>query len=579
MFRTFRFLIYIAGVLISLGTGLCVYAQLASRQTSPYFNLLYWRTPTLPQESKQDVSAIFHHLFMAYWVDSLQPSVLEDMSRMNLMAKKYPEAIQSLEKAYQTSGNDLHLGRTLLDLYLGMQMKEKAAQVGEELMKLTPEDPSLLNRMAKIYAEGKKYDQALNTLDQILKTGINAPELYTQKAEILLQQGKKEEAQNLLQQYEQENIADKTVALTLASFYVQHQQPDKALLAIENHLKVLPNNFEALAVKAAIEVQRKKYKQGTQTILRASQIEGVTPEALQTVLSQTYAQSQQAPEYGEALVPVLQELCKQFPNSDSFSAQLGTLLLQKKKTETKGIELLQELVNKNTGVLAPYLILATRYGEAENTDSLLLVSQKAIANFPEEATFQLYTILGWFQKGDTVQALQVAQKALKEVPEDAPQYSRLLSVTADLLNEQGKPQEAFELYAKAVMLNPNDPTTLNNYAYALATDGKPEDLERAEQMASQAVKIAPTQASFLDTYAWILYLRGEYALAKVYQENALSHAEEPSALYFEHYGDILIKLGDTQGALQAYQKALPLSLDPKKIEERINALKTLQQQD
>lgn len=74
-------------------------------------------------------------------------------------------------------------------------------------------------------------------------------------------------------------------------------------------------------------------------------------------------------------------------------------------------------------------------------------------------------------------------------------------------------------YESALEVIPSEPTLLNNYAYALATHKG--DLKRAEQMSGMAIRQDPNNPTFLDTYAWILYLKGEKTLAQFYIKKAL----------------------------------------------------------
>ena len=108
--------------------------------------------------------------------------------------------------------------------------------------------------------------------------------------------------------------------------------------------------------------------------------------------------------------------------------------------------------------------------------------------------------------------------------------------------------QADSLYRRAIEASPDDPDILNNYAYRLAKAG--QELELAEQYASQAVKLSPEAAHILDTYAYVLHRRGNDGLARLYQRKALEQAgEEASADMYDHMGDILLALGDQDEAL------------------------------
>lgn len=60
---------------------------------------------------------------------------------------------------------------------------------------------------------------------------------------------------------------------------------------------------------------------------------------------------------------------------------------------------------------------------------------------------------------------------------------------------------------------------LNNYAYYLSL--KKKDLQRAEEMSRKSNEIEPDNATYLDTYAWVLYQLKRYDEAKQYMDRAV----------------------------------------------------------
>ena len=83
-----------------------------------------------------------------------------------------------------------------------------------------------------------------------------------------------------------------------------------------------------------------------------------------------------------------------------------------------------------------------------------------------------------------------------------------------------------------------------------------ENLEKAEQLSGKAVRANPENATYLDTYAWVLFMRKDYSLAKFYMETAMKNGGEKSGVIIEHYGDILFMLGETTKAVEQWKKAL-----------------------
>jgi Tfp pilus assembly protein PilF len=74
-------------------------------------------------------------------------------------------------------------------------------------------------------------------------------------------------------------------------------------------------------------------------------------------------------------------------------------------------------------------------------------------------------------------------------------------------------------------------------------------------MAQKAVTLEPENASFQDTYGWVLFMLGKYKDAAIWIEKAINNKEEPSAEVLEHYGDVLYKLNDHDQALEYWNKA------------------------
>lgn len=138
--------------------------------------------------------------------------------------------------------------------------------------------------------------------------------------------------------------------------------------------------------------------------------------------------------------------------------------------------------------------------------------------------------------------------------DDNEQKSDVMGGRADVYVAMGDTVQAVEAYEKALELNKGNVGIMNNYAYCLAC-GK-MNLDYALELISRAVHAEPENASFLDTYAWIYYQRGEPVMALLYVESALAKTETPNAEIYEHYGDILLQNGREADAVKQWQNAI-----------------------
>ena len=96
-----------------------------------------------------------------------------------------------------------------------------------------------------------------------------------------------------------------------------------------------------------------------------------------------------------------------------------------------------------------------------------------------------------------------------------------------------------------------------------------KNIEKAIALSERLVKLYPGQSANFDTYAWVLYQKGDLAKANEIIDLAISKDKDGSDSIFEHKGDILFKLGQIDNAVAAWKKALELNKSNKKLENKI----------
>ena len=100
----------------------------------------------------------------------------------------------------------------------------------------------------------------------------------------------------------------------------------------------------------------------------------------------------------------------------------------------------------------------------------------------------------------------------------------MYALMGDLYHRLGDDDKAFAAYDSCLVYKTNDAMVLNNYAYYLSL--KKKDLKRAEEMSRQANELEPDNATYLDTYAWVLYQQKRYAEAKQYMDKVVELMKE-----------------------------------------------------
>jgi Tfp pilus assembly protein PilF len=131
------------------------------------------------------------------------------------------------------------------------------------------------------------------------------------------------------------------------------------------------------------------------------------------------------------------------------------------------------------------------------------------------------------------------------------------------LKEYAKSDKAYE---DALALNADNAVVLNNYSYFLSM--RKENLDKAEKMSATLIKNNPDNPTFLDTHAWVLYVRQKYKDAKRIIERAISTGRA-TASHFEHYGDILYQLGEVDNAVKQWEKARGMNAKSETLNKKI----------
>ncbi len=193
---------------------------------------------------------------------------------------------------------------------------------------------------------------------------------------------------------------------------------------------------------------------------------------------------------------------------------------------------------------------------AEDRDRVIALCQDARQYNPDEMAFYYYQGIAYYQKDQLDQALNAFQNGIGVITaqSDPAIVSDFYAVMGDILHQKGQSREAFIAYDSCLVWKDDNIGCLNNYAYYLSELG--EQLDKAEQMSYRTIKAEPKNATYLDTYAWILFMQQRYSEAKIYIDQTLQYDNDSSSVLLEHAGDIYYQAGDTVQALSYWQQAL-----------------------
>ena len=426
----------------------------------------------------------------------------------------------------------------------------KAEKFYQALIDLKPAHIENYFSLANMQLARKKYKEALRTYDILSKKLGVTEELAIQKEKIWLKLNKVPKAlaeiQTLIDRYPKEP----KYYLLLADIFVANNTPDKAFAIYQKVLQLDSNNGYAQLELAEYYRIKKQEPMAMRYLYSAFQNPQINIDHKVSILAPYFSvignqsQRKRALELASFLIVAHPAEAKAF-------AIYADLLYQDKQLDSAKIIYLQTIA-LDKSVFAVWQNLLLLQAETQDYTGLLKTSNQAIELFPNQNFVFYLNAAAKYQAKDFAAAAVAYHQALDITFDNKEMQAQIYSGLGDVYNELKQYAKSDSFYNASLDLKPDEVFVLNNYAYYLAL--RKEQLPKAAQMAKHANELQPNNASFEDTYAWVLFKMANYEQALIWIELALSHSETQTATLMEHYGDILYFLTKKDAALQAIEK-------------------------
>ena len=284
---------------------------------------------------------------------------------------------------------------------------------------------------------------------------------------------------------------------------------------------------------------------------------------LRSYIQEMYNDSTQIPRVGQ----LFNVLIDQHPHEHDIHSLYARYLIVT-KDYTKAAEQTERSLDLDPADEEGWEMLTSLYLQEDQLDKAKAAIKRSFRYYPENG--RQYLVLGsiYDQSGEREKAPKEYARALELIDStDIKTISRIYGAMGDNLYARELTDSAFTLYKKALLYDPENYMALNNCAYYLACEGR--DLDEALSMIETATAAEPENVTSLDTYAWVLFKRKDYAKAREIIDRTLELSDENSAEILEHAGDIYFMDGDPDGALEFWKEALKLTPDNQLLEKKV----------
>jgi len=435
----------------------------------------------------------------------------------------------------------------------------------DELIKIAPDKFGYsFERADALFALDKDNEALLQyqTLEQ--KLGLT-DEVLRGRQKVYLKKGEIDKAIADLELLIKNNPTDERYYFLLGDLYFTNNKMSEALDIYQKSLAIDDTNpMTRLAIAQIYDIQKKPKEAFDQLKIAFAQADLNIDAKVKIIIK--YFNDFPDPEalnQAEALAKILTQV---HPDDPKSFALYGDVLFQQnhlraaKAAYESALKLNQNVYEVWDQILRVQISLNDFVGLIKN-------GEQALTLFPNQYSLYFYTSIGYIQQKQFDKAINYLQNALNFDIESSEFKSQIYSSLGDAYQQQKKYKESEGAYDEALRLMPNNTYTLNNYAYYLSL--RNEQLEKAEKMSAKSNELEKENASFEDTYAWILFKQAKFGEAKIWMEKAMKNNDN-SAVQFDHFGDILLQLGETENAIILWKKALNLEPNQFDIQLKIN---------
>ena len=535
--------------------GLQAKAQTNSQSTR--YN--YFFLEAIRQQEMGNFAAAFDLLRHARDINPNAPEVYYEIAGYYIDMQNGKAARYYFEKAAELAPDNPAYLEKLGQFYISQANYEQALAAYERLYANNKTREDVLQILYQLYGSQNNYKKMIEVIERMEMLLGSSEQLSLTKMQIFEQMGDKRKAQAELMRLVQKNPLDLNYRIMLGNWFFQNDKKKEAFKEYQAVLKEEPNN--AAAQLSLLDYYRdaknaKVVEELTQKLLESKKTEKETKMAL---LRQVIIDNQQSDSKDSLEVIKLFDRVLSYPQEDADIVMMKAAYLTLKNAPVDSVnKVYEQAIAIEPDNSRARIALIQNIWKEEQYDKVISISRPAQEYNPEEMVFYYFEGFAQYMKKENDAALQTFKKGVAQIkPDSDPNIvSDFYAIMGDILHEKGLDKEAFEAYDSCLHWRPENLAALNNYAYYLSLSKN--DLKKAEQMSYKTIKKEPANPTFLDTYAWILFLQERYEEANIYIDQAIKNDTTPSGVLFEHAGDIYYHVGKTAEALASWQQALKL---------------------
>lgn len=485
---------------------------------------------------------------------------------------------KALRQAADNDPENYWVKQALVQLYVSEDRHDDAIAQLEQMAKVYPNNSSVLLMLEELYQKKEDYNKVIETLERIELLEGKSEEISTEKFRVYKMMNDDERALKEMNELAEEYPNDLRYRALIANVYIDSHEYDKALEILLKIREDEPNNVYALMSLATLYEQTRQFDKYNEILGDIVANEGV-PDEFKMQIMQSIAVQSLYGQQGNDTTRVMNLFDKVLstPQKDTSMAELCVRYMVSSQIDKEKIKPVLYLIleidpeeDMARNQLLSYNI------EEDNDEEVIRLCKTAVDYSSKNILYYYYLGVAYLKNDEYEKAIEANRKGLDKVDDktNIDIVYNMYAIIGDSYHALGNNRMAFEAYDSCLLIKPDDPLVLNNYAYYLALEKK--QLDKALEMSAKAIETETDNPTYLDTYAWVLFRLGRYDEAKQVIDKVIKGLGEQTAndaTLVEHAGDIYFKCGDRNAAIEFWKKAATLANPSKSLEKKIKKRK------
>ncbi len=462
-------------------------------------------------------------------LDPSSGAVLYELSELYRYVKNDSLAIHALEDACKLYPKNYWYKNRLVTLYLESRRTDEALKTAEEMARLFPEKEEVLWMLHDLYESKNDYANMVKVLDKIEVKDGKSEKLSMKKFRLFLQMNDEKRAFEEMEKLADEYPNDLRYQVVIGDLYLDAGKKEEALKQYKMVEAQDSTNMTLLLSMANFyhqEGDEARYQEYISKVLTHKDVDDVTRVRMLGVLVRENLDTHADSTYLLALFDkVLQE-----PQEHTDILELKVRYMDKKKMPVEDQKpILRRILEIDPEHdMARHMLL--KYAVEENDhQSIVNICKPAVEYNADSPVFYFYMGVEYYLIDEKEKSMDALRSGLNRVENEMDEENRFkirthsYALLGDIYHQLGQDDKAFQAYDSCLIYNKNDAMVLNNYAYYLSL--KKKDLQRAEEMSRLSNELEPDNATYLDTYAWVLFQQKRYDEAKQYMDKVVELME------------------------------------------------------